>query len=106
MGAIVSLSASLRPRLGFAAGANVKPSDIVAHDDKDVGHSGTGKTPGIDATKNAMSRIEGDRAHRIAALKHAHEERAAFAVFPVFTAPHQGEREAACSLNDGMSVLS
>lgn len=29
-----------------------------------VGHSGTGKTPGIDATKNAMSLIERDRAHR------------------------------------------
>ena len=44
-----------------------------------IGHSGTGKTPGIDATKNAMSFIERDRAHRIAALQHAHEERAAAA---------------------------
>ena len=42
-----------------------------------VGHSGTGKTPGIDATKNALSLIERDRADRIAALKQAREERAA-----------------------------
>jgi hypothetical protein len=44
-----------------------------------VGFSGTGKTPGIDATKNVLSQIERDRRDRIARLKHAHEERAAAA---------------------------
>jgi hypothetical protein len=44
-----------------------------------VGHSGSGKTPGINATKNALSQIEQTRSHCITELKNKHEERAAAA---------------------------
>src|SRR5262249_10452300 len=40
-----------------------------------VGFSGTGKTPGIDATKRALSQIERDRRYKIAELQRAHEGR-------------------------------
>jgi hypothetical protein len=40
-----------------------------------VGFSGTGKTPGIDATKRALSQIECDRRSKIAELRRAHEGR-------------------------------
>jgi hypothetical protein len=40
-----------------------------------VGFSGTGKTPGIDATKLALAQIERDRKSKIAELRRAHEER-------------------------------
>src|SRR5215471_978376 len=40
-----------------------------------VGFSGTGKTPGIDATKRALSQIESDRRSKIAELRRAHEGR-------------------------------
>ena len=40
-----------------------------------VGFSGTGKTPGIDATKRALSQIERSRRDKIAELKRAHEGR-------------------------------
>jgi hypothetical protein len=40
-----------------------------------VGFSGTGKTPGIDATKRALSQIEHSRTDKIAELKRAHEGR-------------------------------
>ena len=40
-----------------------------------VGSSGTGKTPGIDATKRALSQIERDRRSKIAELRRAHEGR-------------------------------
>src|SRR5215472_2305619 len=40
-----------------------------------VGFSGTSKTPGIDATKRALSRIERDRSYKIAELQRAHEGR-------------------------------
>ena len=40
-----------------------------------VGSSGTGKTPGIDATKRALSQIERDRKSKIAELRRAHEGR-------------------------------
>jgi Protein of unknown function (DUF3987) len=40
-----------------------------------VGSSGTGKTPGIDATKRALSQIERDRRSTIAELRRAHEGR-------------------------------
>jgi len=40
-----------------------------------VGFSGTGKTPGIDATKRALSQIERGRREKIAELQRAHEGR-------------------------------
>jgi hypothetical protein len=40
-----------------------------------VGFSGTSKTPGIDATKRALSQIERDRSYKIAELQRAHEGR-------------------------------
>jgi hypothetical protein len=40
-----------------------------------VGSSGTGKTPGIDATKRALSQIERDRRSKIAEMRRAHEGR-------------------------------
>jgi Protein of unknown function (DUF3987) len=40
-----------------------------------VGFSGTGKTPGIDATKRALSQIECDRRSKIAELQRTHEGR-------------------------------
>lgn len=40
-----------------------------------VGFSGTSKTPGIDATKRALSQIERDRRSRIVGLRCAHEGR-------------------------------
>jgi Protein of unknown function (DUF3987) len=40
-----------------------------------VGFSGTGKTPGIDATKRALSQIECDRRSKVAELQRAHEGR-------------------------------
>jgi Protein of unknown function (DUF3987) len=40
-----------------------------------VGFSGTGKTPGIDVTKRALSHIERDRRSSIAELQRAHEGR-------------------------------
>jgi hypothetical protein len=40
-----------------------------------VGFSGTSKTPGIDATKRALSQIERDRRSKIAELRRAHEGR-------------------------------
>jgi hypothetical protein len=40
-----------------------------------VGFSGTSKTPGIDATKRALSQIERDRKSKITELKRAHEGR-------------------------------
>jgi hypothetical protein len=40
-----------------------------------VGFSGTGKTPGIDATKRALSQIERDRSYKIAELQRTHEGR-------------------------------
>ena len=40
-----------------------------------VGSSGTGKTPGIDATKRALSHIERDRRSKVAELRRAHESR-------------------------------
>ena len=40
-----------------------------------VGFSGTGKTPGIDATKRALAQIERDRRTKIADLRAAHEAR-------------------------------
>jgi Protein of unknown function (DUF3987) len=40
-----------------------------------VGFSGTGKTPGIDATKRALSQIERDRSYKLAELQRAHEGR-------------------------------
>ena len=40
-----------------------------------VGFSGTGKTPGIDATKRALSQIERSRTDKIAELKRTHEGR-------------------------------
>jgi Protein of unknown function (DUF3987) len=40
-----------------------------------VGFSGTGKTPGIDATKRALSQIERGRRSKIAELQRAHEGR-------------------------------
>jgi hypothetical protein len=38
-----------------------------------VGFSGTGKTPGIDATRRALAQVERDRAPKIADMKRAHE---------------------------------
>jgi hypothetical protein len=38
-----------------------------------VGFSGTGKTPGIDVTRRALSLIERERKHRIAELQREHE---------------------------------
>jgi Protein of unknown function (DUF3987) len=40
-----------------------------------VGFSGTNKTPGIDATKRALSQIERDRSYKVAELQRAHEGR-------------------------------
>jgi hypothetical protein len=40
-----------------------------------VGFSGSGKTPGLDVTKRALSRIERDRKGKIAELQRAHETR-------------------------------
>jgi hypothetical protein len=40
-----------------------------------VGFSGTGKTPGIDATKLALAQIERNRKSKIAELRRAHEAR-------------------------------
>ena len=40
-----------------------------------VGFSGTSKTPGIDATKRALSQIERDRRSKIAELRRAHDGR-------------------------------
>src|SRR5262249_47230539 len=40
-----------------------------------VGFSGTGKTPGIDVTKGALSRVERDRRSKIDDLRRAHEGR-------------------------------
>jgi hypothetical protein len=40
-----------------------------------VGYSGTGKTPGIDATKRALSQIERDRKSKIAEMRRKHEGR-------------------------------
>jgi Protein of unknown function (DUF3987) len=40
-----------------------------------VGFSGDGKTPGIDATKRALSQIERDRRSKIVELRRAHEGR-------------------------------
>src|SRR5215472_8746236 len=40
-----------------------------------VGFSGTGKTPGIDATKRALSQIERNRRSKVAELRRAHDER-------------------------------
>jgi hypothetical protein len=40
-----------------------------------VGFSGTSKTPGIDATKRALSQIERARRSKIAELQRAHEGR-------------------------------
>ena len=40
-----------------------------------VGSSGTGKTPGIDATKRALSQIERDRKSKTAELRRKHEGR-------------------------------
>jgi hypothetical protein len=40
-----------------------------------VGFSGTGKTPGINATKRALAQVEGDRRTKIADLHRAHETR-------------------------------
>jgi Protein of unknown function (DUF3987) len=41
-----------------------------------VGASGTGKTPGIDATRRALAEIERANKHKIAELQRAHEARA------------------------------
>ena len=41
-----------------------------------IGFSGTGKTPGIDVTRRALSLIERDRKYRIAELRREHETRA------------------------------
>jgi hypothetical protein len=41
-----------------------------------IGFSGTGKTPGIDVTRRALSLIERARKHRIADLQREHETRA------------------------------
>jgi hypothetical protein len=40
-----------------------------------VGHSGAGKTPGIDVTRRALSAIERSRKHKIGELQRAHETR-------------------------------
>ncbi|MFZ0840478.1 MAG: DUF3987 domain-containing protein, partial [Xanthobacteraceae bacterium] len=40
-----------------------------------VGESGTGKTPGLDVAKRALSQIEYNRRHKIAELRRAHETR-------------------------------
>jgi len=40
-----------------------------------VGFSGTGKTPGIDVTKRALSKIERDRKSKVSELRLAHEGR-------------------------------
>ena len=44
-----------------------------------VGFSGTGKTPGIDATKRALSQIERERRSKIVQLQRTHEGRVAAA---------------------------
>jgi hypothetical protein len=44
-----------------------------------VGFSGTGKTPGIDVTKKALSKIEADRKPKVAELQSQHESRAQIA---------------------------
>jgi Protein of unknown function (DUF3987) len=44
-----------------------------------VGFSGTGKTPGIDATKRALSQVERDLKPKIAEQRRAHESRVASA---------------------------
>jgi len=44
-----------------------------------VGFSGTGKTPGINATKRALAQVERDRKSKIAEMQRAHEARAAAA---------------------------
>jgi hypothetical protein len=41
-----------------------------------VGFSGTGKTPGLDVTKRALTKIEQDRRTRIGELRRAHESKA------------------------------
>jgi hypothetical protein len=41
-----------------------------------IGFSGTGKTPGLDVTRRALSLIERDRKYRIAELQREHETRA------------------------------
>ena len=38
-----------------------------------VGFSGSGKTPGIDATKRALAMLERNRKHKIAAMERAHD---------------------------------
>jgi Protein of unknown function (DUF3987) len=40
-----------------------------------VGYSGTGKTPGLDVTKRALSKIEHDRKKRIADLQRQHDSK-------------------------------
>jgi hypothetical protein len=40
-----------------------------------IGFSGTGKTPGIDVTKRALTKIEKDRRARITELRRAHESK-------------------------------
>ena len=41
-----------------------------------IGFSGTGKTPGIDVTRRALSLIERDRKQKIAEMQREHETRA------------------------------
>jgi Protein of unknown function (DUF3987) len=41
-----------------------------------VGYSGTGKTPGLDVTKRALTKIERDRRARIGELRRVHESKA------------------------------
>src|SRR5262249_7100179 len=41
-----------------------------------VGYSGSGKTPGLDVTRRALSQIAKNRQHRIGELQRAHETRA------------------------------
>jgi hypothetical protein len=41
-----------------------------------IGFSGTGKTPGLDVTRRALSLIERDRKHKIAEMQREHETRA------------------------------
>jgi Protein of unknown function (DUF3987) len=42
-----------------------------------IGHSGTGKTPGLDASRKPLARLEERREPDVAKLKRKHEERAA-----------------------------
>src|SRR5204863_2091054 len=57
-----------------------------------VGHSGTGKTPGLDVTRRALTRIERNRRESDAELRHAHAERAAAAKVALKKWRHAAER--------------